>query len=200
MNLGVIIAALTIIAVVMLTLFYIYKFKLRRQEIENKMEDINELSIKLTDIVNQKQDSDTRLHKYIETLFRNQWQTINALCNRYFEAPKNELTKTLVFSEFKDQLSKLTDRKNIKKIEDGENLFMDNMLTKIREEFLKVSDPDIEFLALVLAGFKAKTVCLFTGISYKNFYSKKTRMINKIIKEASPELGSLVSKYAQLRD
>ncbi|MDE6263325.1 MAG: hypothetical protein K2M09_08505, partial [Muribaculaceae bacterium] len=77
------------------------------------------------------------------------------------------------------------------------NEYMENILTRIQEEFPDMDDADVEFYALVLAGFTAKAVCLFTGVKYKTFYAKKSRFLSRINKDASPELVNLVAKYMQ---
>lgn len=194
---GISIASLLLVLVVFVVLYYSYKLKLRQKDIENKMEDIHDLSIKLTETVTIHHKSDEKLRKHIEILFRNQWQTLNVLCNRFFEDQDSSMAKTLIFVEFKDQLSKLANRKNIQKIIDAVNEYMENILTRIQEEFPDMDDADVEFYALVLAGFTAKAVCLFTGVKYKTFYAKKSRFLSRINKDASPELVNLVVKYMQ---
>ena len=40
--------------------------------------------------------------------------------------------------------------------------------------------------ALIYAGFSVRAVCLFTGIKYKLFYLKKSRLIKRILDSTAP--------------
>ncbi|MDE6534548.1 MAG: CDC27 family protein [Muribaculaceae bacterium] len=193
LNIAIIVAAILVIIIISTTLYLTYKVKLQRRDIENKMEEIHTLSLRLTDALGS-EDLNNQLQESVESLFRNQWQTINTLCNRYFEDPESEISKTLIFSEFKKILSQMTNKKNMRQLDEAVNTYMDNILIRLREEYSKIKDEEIEFMTLILSGFSAKTICLFSGMTLNNFYTKRTRLIKRICQNVSPELAELI-KY-----
>lgn len=195
LNIAIIVAALLVIIIISATLYLTYKVKLQRRDIENKMEEIHTLSLRLTNALGS-EELNNQLQESVESLFRNQWQTINTLCNRYFEDPESEISKKLIFTEFKKILSQMTNHKNMRQLEEAVNTYMDNILIRLRDEYPKIKDEEIEFMTLIFSGFSAKTICLFSGMTLNNFYTKRTRLIKRICQNVSQELAESLKRYS----
>ena len=70
---------------------------------------------------------------------------------------------------------------------------LDNVLVKIRTQLPKIKEQDIDFIAYILAGFSPRSVCLFTDNKIKNFYNKRSRLINRIEESDAPDKDFILS-------
>lgn len=178
----IIITCILILILIVIICYTSYRIKIKNKEIEKQMEEVHGLMHKLSNTdVSQKE-----LRNEIENLFKDQWTTLNLICNQYFEGPDDEINKTLILSEFKTHLSKLAAPKNLRQLEDSINKYMDNIILKLREECPSIKEQDITFLTLVLAGFSPKTICVFLNSGLKNVYAKRSRLIKKILSLETP--------------
>lgn len=122
----------------------------------------------------------------VEGLFRDKWDTLNMLCDEYFEMGESEKTRTAILNNIKKEIDRLRSPKNLKNIEDAVNHYLGGIMTMLREECPFLKEEDFRFLSLVYAGFSVRAVCLFTGIKYKLFYLKKSRLIKRILDSSAP--------------
>lgn len=177
----IVIGILTIVLIVIIC-YASYRIKIKNKEIEKQMEEVHGLMHQLSNYDITRKE----LRNEIENLFKDQWTTLNLICNQYFEGPDDEINKTLIISEFKTHLSKLASLKNLQQLEDSINKYMDNIMLNLREECPSIKEQDITFLKLVLAGFSPKTISVFLNIGLKNVYAKRSRLIKKILSLETP--------------
>lgn len=59
-------------------------------------------------------------------------------------------------------------------------MLYDGILTKIKVEIPKMKKADIYFIALKLAGFSPKSICLLLNLSPTNYYTKWQRIRNRV--------------------
>ncbi len=129
----------------------------------------------------EKLKKESQLQNVIKQLFKEKWNTINILCNEYFEIGNVEQTKVIMFNRIVSELQKLKTDKVLRQIENAVNQYLDNVVCELRKECPNIKESDITFMTLIYAGFSVRTVCFMTNIKYKYFYLKKTRLINKLL-------------------
>lgn len=185
-------------------LFYKMRMKHKKHEIEDMMCESQELLMQLTnqaqhiDVLNEKQlelrnqvdvlETDVqktqkglvRQRALIEQLFKERFVSMDVLCSEYFQKKDSIRVKATVIKDFEREVERLKQPESMKRLEDIVNQCCDNILIRLQEQFPKFKDSDILLLALKLAGFSARSICLFTGLTIGNFYNKWTRLRERI--------------------
>lgn len=147
------------------------------QQLDNKNLDL----ISLQDRLSESDRLRSELAESIERLFKGSWKTFNMLCNEYFEKGGSDKTRASIIKDIEAEIKKLQSKQSLRHIEDEVNKYMGNIVAVLREECLFLKEDDITFITLVYAGFSPRAVCLFTGIKYKYFYSKRERLYERIM-------------------
>ncbi len=193
-----IISSIIFIAVTfVLIISHRYKIRNKDLEIEAFIGQIRAMSAQITNLSDSQEQGEQQLKTQIENLFREQWNTLNTICNTYYESPDDELTKTLVLQEIKNQIDKISSKKNLTRIEMSVNQNMDNIIGKLREECPNIKSSDITFLTLIIAGFATKTICLFLNLTTSNFYKKRERLITRIKESHAANSELFISKISK---
>lgn len=65
---------------------------------------------------------------------------------------------------------------------------------KIREQLPELSNENIIFLTLVIAGYEPRAISLFTGIGPNSTYSKRRRLINRIAASSAMDKEWFISQ------
>lgn len=145
-------------------------------QIKCKIKENNDLTLSLF----SKQSDIDDLKNTIISLFKDKWEAINVMCYEYFEKGESEKERISIANTIKKHIEQLKSPKNLKKIEDSVNSYMNNILIKLREECPFIKEEDIIFISLIYAGLSPRAVCFFTDIKLKNFYTKKRRLVERI--------------------
>ena len=132
----------------------------------------------------------------IENLFKDKWQMLNMLCNEFFERGDSARTRASIINNIDAEITKLRCPKNICNIEMTVNKYMNNIVEKLKEQCPMLKPDDIVFIMLVYAGFSPRAVCLFTGIKLKYFYTKKSRLIQRILSSSAPDKDIFAQKLS----
>jgi len=132
----------------------------------------------------------------IEHLFKEKWGTLNMLCNEYFETGEAENTRTVTLNRIENELQKLRTKKNLKEIENAVDTYMGNIMSLLREECPFLKEDDFIFLSLIFAGLSVRAVCLFTGMKYKLFYLKRSRLSKRISISDAPHKDLFIKKLS----
>ena len=133
-----------------------------------------------------KSDIETRSAGVIENLFKEKWTTLNMLCNNYFEMGGSANTRSAILKNIETEIQKQSTRKNLAEIESAVNLYMGGIMSQLRKECDFLKEDDFTFISLVYAGLSVRAICLFTGIKYKNYYLKKSRLYKRIESSNAP--------------
>ena len=132
----------------------------------------------------------------IESLFKGKWETLNMLCNEYFEMGDSEKTRMLTLKKIQTELKKAGSKEGLQQIENAVDEYMGGIMTMLRQECGFLKEEDFTFLSLVYAGLSTRAVCLFTNITYRNFYTKKSRISRKILESDAPHKETFISKMS----
>ena len=66
-------------------------------------------------------------------------------------------------------------------------------MTSLRRNVNRLKDDDYQFLVFLILGFDATLICMITGMSSSNYYTRKSRLKEKILSADTPD----VSLYQQ---
>ena len=161
-----------------------------KRRLTRKRREIEELSM----LISERTNRNYELEAQVNTLYSSRLDTLNMLCNEYFEKCDSEKVKLSLYNEVEKQILALRDAKRITELETIVNKYMDNILTKVREQLPELTGKDLIFLTYLYAGFSPRAVCIFTDIKIKNFYNRRSRLKDRILESSAPDKEIFVSK------
>lgn len=181
-----------IAVIVLVSLYVIYREKLKRKniEIDNIMNDIQtrrqNIELLSSEIDNQKMQS-AQLSRLVKELFSDKFTTINQLCDEYFEKKDSDKIKYTIYAKVKSEILKLSNPDEIKKLEKAVNDCKDNIALKLRSQFPDMKEADLTFLILVFSGLSQRAICLIMDIKLGNYYNKRQRLRCKILESTAKD-------------
>lgn len=161
-----------------------------KRKLIRKRKEIEELSMLISD----RTDRNHELEVQVNTLYSSRLDTLNMLCNEYFEKSESEKVKLSLYNEVEKHILSLRDTKSITELEGIVNRYMDNILVKVREQLPELNRKDLIFLTYLYAGFSPRAVCIFTDIKIKNFYNRRSRLKERILESNASDKEFFVSK------
>lgn len=157
----------------------------QKGEIDQSSIEIAQLKAKHADV--------TQLKRVIESLFHEKWSTINLLCHEFFEKGDNADLRSKIVNSIDDELKKLMTDKSKHDIEKAVNTYMDGIANKLREQCQFIKAEDITFIIFIYAGF-SQAICLFMDLKLKNYYNKRSRLTERILKSNATDKELFAAK------
>ena len=90
----------------------------------------------------------------IDALYGSRLDTLNMLCNEYFEKNESDRVKLSLYNEVEKHILALRDSKSVTQLEDIVNTYLDGIVLKVREQIPSLSAGDIKFLTYLYADFR----------------------------------------------
>ena len=170
------VALIALLIIIMSWAVYRYRMLYKKAEYESVVTSL------LHDMERHRADD-----RIIAGLFREQWTTINMLCDEYFEKCDNEKSRGSIIARIERELQKQKSEQNQKEIEEKVDRFLGGIMTGIRRQCPSLTESEINFITLKLAGFSIRAICYFNEIKYKTFHNKKNRILAKIAASEAPD-------------
>ena len=161
-----------------------------KRRLTRKRKEIEELSM----LISERTDRNHELEAQVNALYSSRLDTLNMLCNEYFEKNESEKVKLSLYNEVEKHILALRDSKSITELEGIVNRYMDNILLKVREQMPGLNRKDLTFLTYLYAGFSPRAVCIFTDIKIKNYYNRRSRLKDRILESDAPDKEFFASK------
>ena len=161
-----------------------------RRRFIQKRREIEELSMLITDRTKRNHELEAR----IDALYGSRLDTLNMLCNEYFEKNDSEKVRLTLYNEVEKHILALRDSRSIAELEKIVNTFLDNILVRVQEQIPELNRKDILFLTYLYAGFSPRAVCIFTDLKIKNFYNRRSRLKERILASTAPDREFFASK------
>lgn len=166
-----------------------HRRKLRRKE--------NEISERIDEVRLLKEDlrlrSDAamtdkgRMQMLVDRLFSQRLKEINDLCDTYYNhRDTGERAKAVFYKEFENEMSAFGSPEMLAELEQLVDECRDGLMTRLREEIPGLKPQEYAFLTYIYAGFTARSVCVFMGISKDNYYVKRRRIKSRIADSGAP--------------
>ena len=117
---------------------------------------------------------------------KNKFEMINSLCTTYYEHDNQNRQQDFVFRQVKiliDEISSGGEYFTV--IEDMTNRHRDNILQRLKEEILSISDDEYKLACYLCAGFSTQAICLFFSCTKEVLYRRTYRLREKIKKSNS---------------
>ena len=150
-----------------------------------EIEQSIQLAHSISDTLRIKENNLSNMSEQIHALFDQQFETINQLCNVYYDSQGTKFEKDRIYKEVKKQIEKLGTEK-AEQLEGIINTYKDNLLSRFREDFPTLSKDYHLFATYQFAGFSARAISLFTNDKVENIYNKKSRLKSRIANSATP--------------
>lgn len=165
-------------------------FIIVRRRLIQKHKKIEELSL----LLSERTGRNIELEAKVDALYGNRLNTLNMLCNEYFEKSGSEKLKLTLSSEVEKYILSLRDTKNIVELENIVNTYLNNILSRAKEQLPCLNRKDLVFLTYLYAGFSPRAICIFTDIKIKNYYNRRSRLKDRILASDAPDREYFVSK------
>lgn len=161
-----------------------------RRRLIRKRREIEELSM----LISERTHRNRELESKVNALYGSRLDTLNMLCNEYFEKNESEKMKLSLYNEVEKHILALRDSKSIAELEVIVNSYLDNILVRVKEQLPQLGRKDMVFLTYLFAGFSPRAICIFTDIKIKNFYNRRSRLRDRILSSDAPDKDFFVSK------
>ena len=161
-----------------------------RRRYLRKCEEISRLSL----LMSERSKGDLRLKAKVDALYGARMDTLNLLCNKYFEISDSEKLKISFYDEIEHHILSLKDNKSVAELENIVNEYLDDILIRIKEQIPDLPEKDLVFLTYLYAGFSLRAVCVFTDIKIKNFYNRRSRLKERILGSDAPDKDEFVAR------
>lgn len=173
-NTEILVVVVSAIAIIILLVVIYVKDKKRQREKEMmKLMEISDLKEQLE---HKKIDSHVA-----ELLFKSGFESLDLLTTEYFMSINTGRSISgSLYRNIDRQLDKLRSEKALDSLSEKVDLLYNGLLSKLAEALPSMKKGDIHFIALKVAGFSPKSICLFLNISPTNYYTKWQRIRTRI--------------------
>lgn len=127
------------------------------------------------------------LENKISVLYGARMEILNRICNEYYEKNGLENMRNLLFNEVERVIVGYRTPKAIEALEGSVNQFMGNLLVNFREQLPDMGKEDMNMVVYLYAGFSAKAVCVIMDLKLKNFYTRRSRLKERILASDAPD-------------
>lgn len=165
-------------------------YVIARRRFIKKRKEIEELSMLISERTNRNKE----LKAKVDALYGSRLDTLNLLCNEYFEKNDSEKVRLTLYNEVEKHILSLRDSENISELEEIVNTYLDDIIVKVREQLPELNRNDVVFLTYLYAGFSPRAICIFTDIKIKNFYNRRSRLKERILASDAQDREFFVSK------
>lgn len=183
---------LVAIGLLIATLYFgilLHRLKLSNKdiEVENLMNQLASLEAEQYHKLSDERQNNTTLRSHIDTLFADRYKTLSLLCDEYFEKAGSEHLRLSLYKRVEDEINRLRTPQTLRLIEDAVNRYRDGIIDRLRTQLPQLKPADITFITLIYAGFSPRAVCLLAGLSLKNYYTKRSRLRDRIDASNAPD-------------
>lgn len=135
-----------------------------------------------------------------ESLFYRQFEALNRLCDEYFEKRDSEKTRRSLYIDLENILNEMQSNKRIEELKRILNRCKNGLVDDFLRDFPDVKKEDLNFIIYNFAGFSPRAVCLLTGYTKTNFYTKRNRWRAKIANSNSRNKEEYLKNLGQVAE
>ncbi len=173
------VGAVLLSTLLILAIAVVHRNKKRRQEYEDALVSIrNERDNLMRD------NSDATLH--INELLRHRFDSVQSLCDRYFEQSGSNRDKGAVYKEVARIVDSFSSDEMLASLEATLNKYKGNIVTRLRQQ-VDLSAAELRLAIYLMSGFTARSICCSINATPSNLYNQKSRLKKKIIESSSSD-------------
>lgn len=186
------VSAMLIIALTLIIIYIRHRWLAKDRAIEQYIETIRELQMTSRDMPNE-------MNVTINTIYRDRFSELNALCETYYDHSGTTRQKNLVFNQLSDTIEAIKgDNKRLKEMEDAVNSYRNNLMQRLRDQVDKLNERDLRVALYVFAGFSNRAIAIFidsdpTSVS-KIRYNIKQKIKNSNAQDSEMLIQALSEK------
>lgn len=140
----------------------------------------------------------TELNQHLENqnaiLYRNRLDTINKLCEDYYNKNDSDNMRAVLYNDWKNYILSFKSKKKIEEIQAEIDNLQGNLISRIKEQLPNLNSEELTLITYIAGGFSAKAISLFTDINIKQFYYRRQKLIQQILDSDAPDKEFFASK------
>ena len=157
-------------------------------ELDKKEDNISKLkslvesrNLNLNTMIKEFRRQTQEIRSEVENICYDRWRIINELCEKYIEIQESG-SVNLLSGAIDKRIKDLSTKKTIEEIKFYVDKYRGGLISDIVLAMPTLKPDEITMLALICVGFSAKTICYLMDTKLKTFYTRKTRLADKIKK------------------
>lgn len=150
---------------------------------------LNRLNETLEEELKQQNESILQLRKDCRLLYREQFSEIKYCLEQAIVLKDTESTRQRYLQRLEQQLAFFSSQERKDERETFINQRTGGVLALLRKDFPTMRETDFQILAYIVLGFDAALICMITGLTASNYYTRKSRLKEKILGSNSPNIG-----------
>lgn len=180
-------ATIILAAVIVVSLLILGFYRRRLLQRDNEMK-------RMAAMANEMKRHTDLLRENINELYGKQTETLNMLCNSYFERSGSDKTRLTLYNEVERQILAMRSPEHVAKLAALVNKYKDNILERLQEQIPTLTQSDMNFVTYIYAGFSPRAICIFCDIKIKNFYNRRSRLKEKIASSGAKDTATFIEK------
>ena len=164
-----------ILGIIAASIILYLRWQNKNQEIEKNLQ----LAQSIRDTLRIKEGQLSEMNSQIQTLFSQQFNAIDELCNVYFEVKNTKAEKDRIYKEVLNQINGLG-TKEVSQLEIIVNTYRNQLMADFRKDFPLLHTDIYQFATYLFAGFSLRAISIIMNEKIENIYNKKSRLKNKI--------------------
>lgn len=157
-------------------------------ELRNVKEQMNNVLTQL----NRNGSDLSKVQLLVKKLFGQKFELINNLCDAYFECQNTQREKNVIYREAISMITAFGEKQTLLELENILNECKNDVISRVREQIPWLNEKEISLLLYLYCGFSANAVCLLIGDKKENYYNKKSRLKNKILKSGAEDRDEFI--------
>lgn len=186
------VSVMLVIAIALIIIYVRQRWQAKNRAIAQYIETIRELQMTSRDMPNE-------MNAIINTIYRDRFSELNALCETFYDHSGTTRQKNLVFNQLSDTIESIKgDNKRLMEMETAVNTYRNNLMQRLREQVVKLNERDMRVALYVFAGFSNRAIAIFidsdpTNVS-KIRYNIKQKVKSANAKDAEMLIAALSEK------
>ncbi|MBR1940025.1 MAG: hypothetical protein IJ845_01680 [Bacteroidaceae bacterium] len=169
------IIAFLVLGIIAASIILYQRWQNKNQEIEKNLQ----LAQSIRDTLRIKESQLSEMNSQIQSLFSQQFNAIDELCNVYFETKDTKIEKDRIYKEVMKQINDLSN-KDLSQLEIIVNTYRNQLMADFRKDFPSLHADIYQFATYLFAGFSLRAISIIMNEKIENIYNKKSRLKNRV--------------------
>ena len=169
------IIAFLVLGIIAASITLYQRWQNKNQEIEKNLQ----LAQSIRDTLRIKESQLSEMNSQIQSLFSQQFNAIDELCNVYFETKDTKIEKDRIYKEVMKQINDLSN-KDLSQLEIIVNTYRNQLMSDFRKDFPGLHADIYQFATYLFAGFSLRAISIIMNEKIENIYNKKSRLKNRV--------------------
>ncbi len=160
--------------------------------LDQAQKEQGETQLKLNRILDDLKEAkirESKTHEKIQSLITMQFNTVDWLCNTYYQLRGNKDEEKKVYDKVISFIRSIgSDKTTITKLEDIANSCFENIIDRFQTSYPDMKDYEKNTFLFTVLGFSNPSICVLQNVSINTVYNRKNKLKQKIM--GSANIGS----------